>query len=230
MQQSSFDFGFVESRGTHDFVVSESNRYGFDYLTSWPKWESPIVFLYGPHASGKSHLAQIWQGQTGARLLKRHHIYSHEPADMLVKGGCYIFEDIEQIHDEVTLLHWYNSVIEIGAYALFTAEKHPANLNIRLADLRSRLMATYSIGIGLPDDHLLKTLFAKLFADRQLRVNGVVVDFLIARMERSFLMVQKLVDLLDKKALVDQKPITVHMAKKILHRLQEEAVNAPQDA
>ena len=42
-----------------DFYVSPSNQDAFDFVNSWPKWVRRIVNIFGPHGSGKTHLASI---------------------------------------------------------------------------------------------------------------------------------------------------------------------------
>jgi len=219
VRQISFDFGFVEQLHEQDFIVSSCNQHAYEYIQSWPEWPSQQLIIYGPHSSGKTHLAQIWQEHTKATLLKRQNLYSQDPLDKLQPNYAYIIEDIEQVHDETALLHWFNVAKERRAYLMLTAKCHPANLGVRLPDLRSRLIATPAIGVGLPDEELLKTLFVKHFSDRQLRVNPVVIDFLISRTERSFSFVRYLVDRLDKQALIEHKSITVPFAKKVLSTL-----------
>ncbi len=56
----------------------------------------------------------------------------------------------------------------------------------------------------------------KLFGDRQLVVSASVIDWLLARMERSAVTAQHIVAALDQAALEQQKPISIFLARKIL--------------
>ena len=85
-----------------------------------------------------------------------------------------------------------------------------------LADLRSRLVAAPAVAIGAPDDGLVGALLIKLFADRQLRVGDGVVEYLLARMERSFEAARILVAALDDAALAGRRNITVPLARQVL--------------
>lgn len=210
--QESFSFGFESQLQDDDFVVSESNAYAFSFLRSWPDWKSNIALIYGPPACGKTHLTRIWQNMTHARYISPVQIYSNDynPAN------CYILENIEQVHDEAAFFHFFNSVKEHNGFLLMTAYKIPSNLGIRLADLRSRLNAIPSFAILSPDDELLRTMFVKQFTDRQLKVEMEVINYLIARMERSFEFLYQMVDMLDKKALKERKNITIPFVKKVL--------------
>src|SRR3984957_16983429 len=52
-----------------DFIVAPSNARAFAFLDSFPDWAAPAAALYGPSASGKTHLARIWATKAGAALL-----------------------------------------------------------------------------------------------------------------------------------------------------------------
>ena len=94
-----------------------------------------------------------------------------------------------------------------------------ARWSLSLADLRSRLVAAQAVAIGPPDDGLIAALLIKLFDDRQLRVSDGVVEFLLARMERSFEAARRLVTALDEAALANRRNITVPLARQVLDDL-----------
>jgi len=52
-----------------DFIVAPCNARAFAFLDSYPDWPAPMAALYGPSASGKTHLARIWAARAGAALL-----------------------------------------------------------------------------------------------------------------------------------------------------------------
>jgi chromosomal replication initiation ATPase DnaA len=67
-----------------------------------------------------------------------------------------------------------------------------------------------------PDADLLRQVLVKLFADRQLTVDKVVIDYLLVRMERSLSAALALVAALDREALATARPITRPLAARIL--------------
>ena len=71
----------------------------------------------------------------------------------------------------------------------------------------------------MPDDGLVGAVMLKQFADRQLNVDPEVLTFLLARMERSFEAVGKLVAAIDEAALIEKRTITIPFAKKVLGQL-----------
>ncbi|MCB1539155.1 MAG: hypothetical protein KDJ49_09365, partial [Alphaproteobacteria bacterium] len=77
-----------------------------------------------------------------------------------------------------------------------------------------------------PDDALLGAVLVKLFADRQMRIDIGVIEYCIARMERSFSAARDLVAQLDQRSLVEKRPVTVAMARAVLNPEQDELFSA----
>lgn len=212
--QESFNFILEEKQQPiEDFVVSPANRYAYSLITNWPEnWNSNAVLIYGPSGSGKTTLAEIWKKKTAATFIKPDDIYSGK----LSGKKNYIIDDIEKVHDEVALFHFFNLVKERKGYILFTSCKHPQNLNIRLPDLKSRINAIPSAGLDNPDDELIRTLLLKNFVEHQLKVGMDVIDYMVMRIDRSFSVINNIVDILDRESLKEKKNITVPFVKNVL--------------
>ncbi len=91
------------------------------------------------------------------------------------------------------------------ALLLLTSKTLPASLAIHsLPDLNSRLQSATVVEIAEPDDALLLSVLAKLFADRQVLVEPNVSEYLVTRMERSFSEAVRIVALLDVLALEEK--------------------------
>ena len=74
--------------------------------------------------------------------------------------------------DETALLHLLNAAGEAGLPILLAAPAPPSRWPVRLPDLASRLRAITAVEIGPPEDALLRTLLARLLAERQLASAG----------------------------------------------------------
>jgi chromosomal replication initiation ATPase DnaA len=79
-----------------------------------------------------------------------------------------------------------------------------------------------AVAIAPPDDALLAAILVKLFSDRQLRVESAVIDYLLARMERSFGAAARLVGRLDALGLALGRPITVALARRAVEEEEKE--------
>ena len=94
-------------------------------------------------------------------------------------------DDADAVADERALLHLLNAAGEAGVPVLLAARLPPSRWSARLPDLASRLRAITAVEIGPPEDTLLRTLLARLLADRQLRLPESVQEWLLRRLPRS---------------------------------------------
>ncbi|HPF47523.1 MAG TPA: DnaA/Hda family protein, partial [Emcibacteraceae bacterium] len=137
----------------------------------------------------------------------------------------YVLEDIDQYIDNIetqhSLLHLYNWIREQGGYLLLTAGARPKSWPLSLKDLSSRLLATETVEIKAPDDELLKAVINKQFSDRQITVGDDVVNYLVARTERSFEAVRQMVQKIDDLSRMEKKKITIASARKAMENWDE---------
>jgi DnaA regulatory inactivator Hda len=204
-----------------DFLQAPCNEAALGAVLRWPDWPGPVLVLSGPPASGKTHLARIWAER--ARALTIAPEDASDPDRLLrelaapdAAGTCAVDDADLLARDEDLLFHAHNAVVGRGGWLLLTAARPPAAWPVRLPDLRSRLMAAASVRIEPPDDTLLAALLVKQFADRQLRVEPAVVEYLVRRLERSFAAARAAAAALDHAALRAQRPVTLPLARAIL--------------
>ena len=118
---------------------------------------------------------------------------------------------------EEALLHFYNTVIEAKGNILLIDQIPPSQWAVSLPDLSSRVVTALVVEILPPDDALLAAILVKLLTDRQLIVGAEVIEYVVARMERSFAAAGDLVVGLDRLALAEKREITIPLAKKVLN-------------
>jgi len=218
-RQLALDLGHRPALGQGDFLVSASNADAVAWLDRWPDWPAGGLALWGPPGCGKSHLVNVWRARSGARLLGAGELTA-APRALLEEGAAHIVLDGAGAPlgetGERSLNHLYNLVREAGGTLMLAGRRPPARWTIGLADLRSRLAALPAIEVMAPDDDLIAGLLVKLFADRQLGVERPVIDYLAARMERSFESARQLVDAIDRDALSRRRRITVPLVAGVL--------------
>lgn len=176
-----------------DFLLSPANQAAFDHFRRWSTWPVSAALLTGPRKSGRSLLARIFLRKTSGRL----------------------FDDAEQ-HDEETLFHAWNEAQSDRRPLLIVAAAPPPDWEIVLPDLRSRLSATPHVRIEEPDDALLSALVMKMLGDRGIAAPMELTEFLLPRIERSYVELQRVVDVLDRYLLLNPRRMTVPMAKRAL--------------
>jgi chromosomal replication initiation ATPase DnaA len=217
-QQLSFDLPHRPALGREDFLVAPCNAEALVWLDRWPEWPEGRLVVHGPEGAGKSHLAEVWRRQSGAAVLSPECL-EEIAAEMPPPRAALLLDDAASAMSatrEPALLHLLNGLREVGGTLLLTARTAPARWPVRLPDLASRLAASPTVGIGPPDDALLAAVLVKFFHERQVRVSGDVVHYLISRIERSFAAAQLTARALDEASLSGKRPITVALAREVL--------------
>ncbi|MFU0503465.1 DnaA regulatory inactivator HdaA [Pseudaminobacter sp. NGMCC 1.201702] len=219
-RQLPLDLGHATGHSRDDLVVSAANSQAIALIDGWPNWPTPMVVLAGPAGCGKSHLAAIWRGVSGASLLKPSGIDKHvETSGMALPV---VIDNADDPHlDQEGLFHLINAVRASGSNLLLTARRFPAAWGVTLPDLASRLKAATTVEIGEPDDLLLAGVITKLFADRQIEVDPSVVQFLVRRIERSLSTAIRVVERLDRAALERKSRITRALAAETIDAIDQ---------
>ncbi|KFB10508.1 DnaA regulatory inactivator HdaA [Nitratireductor basaltis] len=218
-RQLPLDLAHGEARTRDDLVVTEANEQALALVDRWPQWISPVALLAGPPGSGKSHLAEIWLGESGAVSVPADSITTETVETARCQPILVDNADRADL-DQRGLFHLINAVKQSHSYLLMTARSYPSSWDIRIPDLLSRLRAAQIVEISEPDDMLLTGVLMKLFADRQVVVDPHVVQYVTRRMERSLSTARLVVDLLDRAALERKSKITRALAGEVLVELE----------
>ncbi len=215
-RQLPLDLALTPRFGEEDFLVSGSNAEASGMIDRWPDWPGGMLALAGPAASGKSHLAAIWAARSGARLLAARSLDKADVPALLAAGAVAVEDGDRPGLPEPALFHLINLAQEAGASLLLTGITPPGSWPVRTPDLASRLRRCPVVTIAEPDDALIRTLFVKLFLDRQIRVDTTLIDYLTLRTDRSFAGVAALVERLDRETLAHGRRLTRVIAGRIL--------------
>ena len=222
VKQLTFDLALPPPTfAREDFVVSEGNREALAWLDRWPDWPAPALALNGPAGSGKTHLARIWANRCDAAVLDATDLEGKSVADLaaLAETHAAILIDHAERAPERALFHLYNLMRERRGHLLLVGAEPPARWHIALPDLASRLRAAPAVAVAPPDDELLGSIILKQLADRQLHAGPGVVQYLVARMERSAEAARRVVAALDRRALSERREIDRRLAADVLAEL-----------
>ncbi|MBV8237869.1 MAG: chromosomal replication initiator DnaA [Sphingomonas sp.] len=176
-----------------EFLVTPSNARAAHTVEHWGAWPVMTALLTGPRKSGRSLLARIFASKSGGTII----------------------DDAEK-RPEAELFHAWNEAQAHRRPLLIVADAAPPEWRIRLPDLRSRLAASPIAAIGAPDDQLMRALLERQFMRRGLDARPDLIDWLVARIERSHIAVIRTVDALDQEVLERRKRLSIPLARTTL--------------
>lgn len=187
-----------------------------------------LIYLWGESGCGKSHLLQgcchylstLHQSSVYLPLsfLKD---WSPEALEGIEQQNLIAIDDIDIIANnnawEEALFHLYNRVRDNEQTLLIiTGKQAPNALNIKLADLRSRLAWGLTFYIEGLNDELKITVLQHHAKKRGFEITKSVAYFLINRCSRSMYNLYQILEQLDKASLAAKRKITIPFVKSIL--------------
>lgn len=177
-----------------NYIILDENKHIYNSVIEDLSWKSLILF--GPKSSGKTHLAHIWQSINNAIFINVNNFVSE-----IRYSDAFILEDVQNIKDEEMLLHCYNYMKENDKKLLITSSISPKKLNFKLRDLSSRILSTISVKILPASEELLRIMLIKRFSDKQLKIDLKVINYILARIERSFYSIDKIIEKIDNESI-----------------------------
>ncbi|HEX8420503.1 MAG TPA: DnaA/Hda family protein [Sphingomonas sp.] len=193
MSQIALPLAWPDDPRDDAFLVTPSNARAAHQLEHWGAWPVMAAVLTGPRKSGRSLLARIFAAKSGGTIL----------------------DDAER-QSETAIFHAWNTAQADRRPLVIVADAVPPEWAVKLPDLRSRLVASTHVAIGAPDDALMRALFTRLFDRRGLDARTDLIDWLAARVERSHVAIQRVVDVLDQEVLERRKRLSIPLARTTL--------------
>lgn len=181
--------------GSNDgpLIVGSSNADAIRYLRHVSTWPVRTAVLIGPRGSGRSLIGRLFARDTGGHVIDGPDSVSEEE-----------------------MFHAWNAAQASGHPLLIIADAPPAEWDIALPDLASRLRAVPVLVIGEPDDCLARDLIEALFAQRGMAIASEIPSYIVPRMERSYAMLHRVVAALDAASLEKGRRVSVRLTRETL--------------
>ncbi len=228
--QLAFDLGQRSGFAREDFFPSASNRAALAMVDGWAGWPAGRMLLIGPQGAGKTHLAHIWAGMSGAQVIAATGLAGAD-IPSLASAGAVVVEDAHALPraGEEALFHLHNLLSNAG-HLLITARTPPRDWGVQLPDLLSRMQALPITQLAAPDESLIAAVLVKLFSDRQITVPPNLIAYLAPRIDRSIGAARDIVAALDARALAEGRAITRALAADMLDVAAQEKGALDKDA
>ncbi len=187
----------------------------------------PIIWIFGPAEVGKSHLLQASVSAAHQRGAATAYLPLGGLRDMPVAvlegmGGLDLvgLDDLDAVAGEPAweraLFSLHEALATRGGRLIIAAPTPPAQADIALPDLRSRLCAAAVFGLErLSDAQCLQALQLRA-TWRGFSLPEETGRFLLSRVDRSAGSLFRLLDRLDRAALAAQKKLTVPFVRSVL--------------
>lgn len=192
MQQIALPLDKLRNGGSDSVIITASNADAFAALGNHAAWPGHCAILIGPPRSGKSLMARYFAGQGGE-----------------------VIDDADTLSDEA-LFHRWNAALDAGQSILMLSTKAPAEWDVELADLRSRLGASQLLEITAPDDELAGQLLLKHLHDRGTSIGPEALSYVVKRVERSHAALEELARQANAVALAEGSAITLPLVRSLL--------------
>jgi chromosomal replication initiation ATPase DnaA len=192
MRQIALPLDELRGGGLSSLIITESNATAFAGLGNASSWSGRCAILIGPARSGKSLMARYFAAQDGTVI------------DNADKSGSQV------------LFNAWNRAQEREAPLLLISRWRPADWNVDLPDLRSRLGAALLLEISAPDDEMVEQLLQKQLADRGAAISVDALSYVKRRIERSYAAIEAFARNANALAMAENAPVNLALVKKLL--------------
>jgi len=191
--QIALPLDWPQAQDDSRFILADANRAAFEHFRAWSLWPVKATMLTGPRRSGKSLLARAFVERVHGRL----------------------FDHAER-HNEAEIFHAWNAAQDDGRPLVMIVDEVPPIWEVALPDLRTRLAITPIARIQQPDDELFRAIVRLLFADRGLHIPEEALKYISERVERSYLMAERVVEAIDRFAIAERARLTLPTIRRAL--------------
>ena len=136
-KQQIIKFDFDQNYKYEDFFISKSNKYVFDLLNKWPKWEKNFLNISGESFSGKTHLINIFLKKFKGIKFEANLFNDENLKDIKIHNNI-ILENLNDDVNEKLIYSLLNIIEQDNKYLLITSLEPIVKIRFKLDDLVSR--------------------------------------------------------------------------------------------
>jgi len=215
LNQQIIKFDYEENFKYEDFYISKSNKYIFDLLIQWPRWEKNFLNISGENFSGKTHLINIFLKKFKGIKFEAKSFKNENLKEIKIYQNI-VLENISETVDEKLVYSLLNTIEQDNKYLIVTSIKPVVDIKFSLPDLVSRSKNFLLYNIEKPDDELIFALLVKNLSDRQISLEKKLISYIIKRINRSYSKIFDFIYKIDEISLKKKKSIDLKIIKEAL--------------
>ena len=224
MQQLALDIGLATGPTLESFFAGP-NEAVLQHLRLWAgsPTRSPVpTYLWGPQASGKTHLLESVRDALRKQGAKVGWLDAdiHEPPEFNDAWAAVLLDDVHLYTavQQHAAFNWFVNAQGLQRWVLGAGTLPPADLPLR-DDLRSRLGWGHVFQLQLLSDAERRAVLRKQADARGVFLSDEVMDFMLTRFSRDLGSLMQLLERLDGYALQTQRAITIPLIKSMLENI-----------
>jgi chromosomal replication initiator protein len=191
--QQFFDFPAHSNCSFETFIVCDGNAGALQFSRNIADADDSenLLYLHGPHGSGKSHLLKgigLAMGQGLPYLSCRETFTPFELTSRFANSPVLLVDDLHLLPDSadlrVALWQLFNDFHSAGRAIAMAGLQPPRELPHLDDHLISRLLWGLVARVDVSDDHSRQMILKKIASDRQVRIPDDVVDYILMTTSR----------------------------------------------
>ena len=129
IKQLALPLSFRNVKNHSNFILNKVNEVALSLIDEFndiqkfkKKFNFPVLILYGPTGSGKTHLAHIYKEITDAKFIKK---FSNINLNEAKLGKSFIFDDFDKVEclNENLFIHFFNEILlNLGSLLIITSK------------------------------------------------------------------------------------------------------------
>ena len=227
--QQFFEFPVTSVYTFDSFVVCDGNAGALQFSRRMADPDDPenLLYIHGPAGSGKTHLLQaIGRAMGGTSNQVLPYLSFREPVTVdelccrFAREDALIVDDLHRLPDDgdlrAALWQVFNDFHSSGRKIVMAGLYAPRDLPYLDDHLVSRLLWGLVARVDVSDDHSRQMILKKIAADRQVRIQDDVVDFILMTTSREVGDLISAFDAVYRLSMVLKRRITLALAREAL--------------
>ena len=215
-EQRIFNFNNTSVFFEENLIRDTSNSDVLNFLDKFPNWETKLINIVGEKKSGKSFILQLFSNKNQFAYISSQEDFEKKYDELFLVDKVIL--DGFQI-DEEKFFSLINHFIIHKKYLIISSREPLTVLEIKLLDLKSRLKEFLLIEIQNPSDRLIYSLILKYFSDNQIVIKKDLIEYIVKKIDRSYLKIENFLFKLNDQSIVKKKKIDYKLINEVLNEM-----------